>query len=321
MPAERAVEVRAFAPATVGNVGCGFDVLGLALEAPGDVVVARRAERPGVALAGVSGDSGRLPRQAERNAASVAARALLAAAGLAGGGAEEPGVELLLEKGLPLASGLGSSAASAVAGAFAVDALLGLALPATVLLAAAREGERAACGAGHLDNAAPSLLGGIVLVRSAEPLDVVPLPVPEGLAVALLHPHLEVSTRRAREVLPAAVPLADAVTQWGNVGAFVAALYRGDLDLLGRALVDLVAEPARAPLVPGFRAMQRAALDAGALGASLSGAGPSVFALCRDLAAAGRAAAAMKDAFTEATGLACDTLVSPVARQGARLLS
>lgn len=306
--------VRAFAPATVSNVGCGFDVLGFAIEAPGDVVVAEPLDEPGVRLLGVTGDGGRLPRDAATNTAGVAARALLENRGLDG-----VGVGLRLEKGMPIGSGLGSSAASAVAAVRAVDALLGLEASREELLAAALEGERAACGAAHADNAAPSVWGGIVLVRAHEPPDVVELPVPEGLSCAVVKPRIEISTRAARDALAPTVPLADAVAQWGNLGALVAALFTGDLELLGRSLVDRVAEPRRAALVDGFEAARDAALGAGALGAGLSGSGPSIFALSAGRREAEEIAEAMVGALA-AVGVASDRWVSAVGCPGARIL-
>ncbi len=304
---------RAFAPATVSNVACGFDVLGFAVDEPGDVVVARPRSRPGVELVEVTGDDGRLPRGAERNTAGVAVRALLDATGC------DRGVSLSLHKGMPLSSGLGSSAASGVAAAHAANQLLGLGASQEVLLACAMAGERVACGSAHADNAAPSLYGGFVLIRAADPPDVVPLPVPEGLACAVVRPHIEVETRASRGLLGDTVPLKAAVTQWGNLGALIAGLFRGDLELIARSLEDVVAEPRRAGQVPGFAATQRAALDSGALGCSLSGSGPSIFALCASLAGAERAAEAMATAL-EGEGLASDRYVSGVGTEGVRLL-
>lgn len=307
--------VQAFAPATVANVACGFDVLGLALEAPGDVVLAQRDDARGIVLGSVSGDGGRLPREAEQNTATVAARKLLDRLGV-----EAPGLRLDLRKGLPLASGMGSSAASAVAAVVAVDRLLDLRSPEEELLLAALEGERVVSGSRHADNAAACLYGGFVLVRSIEPVDVVRLPVPEGLSVAVLRPHLEMSTRDSRLLLGDRVELANAVSQWANLGALVAALYENDLDLVSRSLVDVVAEPLRAPRVPGFAEVQRAALDAGALGASLSGSGPSIFALCGDPERAEEAGRRMREALTKASGLHSDLYVSPICPRGARAL-
>jgi homoserine kinase len=315
-------EAAATAPATVSNVCCGFDVLGFALEAPADIVTARKTAAAGVSVAGISGDGGRLPRDPERNTAAVAAAALLRVARGPEGlrHHDGPGVELVIRKGLPLASGIGSSGASAVAAVLAVNAALGLDASPDQLLWSAMQGERAAAGSPHPDNVAPSLLGGFVLARSSDPPDLVRLPVPRGLACVVLHPALEVETSAARAILPASVPLADAVRQWANVGALVAALYSGDLDLLGRAMVDHIVEPRRAHLVPGFAAVVRAARDAGAIGSGLSGAGPSIFALCRSRDDAHRAGGAMLAALRRDGGVEGTLYVSPVATSGARLV-
>jgi homoserine kinase len=233
------------------------------------------------------------------------------------------GVELRLEKGLPLASGLGSSAASAVAAVVAVDRLFGLGLARETLLAAAVEGERAGCGAVHADNAAASLYGGFVLVRQdsgAGGFHVLELPVPESLFCVVVRPHAEVHTGQARQLLGDKVGLREAVTQWGNTAAFVTALHRGDLDLLRGALHDAVAEPVRSALVPRFREMKQAALAAGALGCSLSGSGPSTFALTAgrlEAEAVGKAMAGALDGAVEGF----DVIVSTVAAPGARILS
>ncbi len=305
---------RAFAPATVSNVACGFDVLGFAVEGPGDLVTAAPREGSGVSISGLEGDGGLLPREVERNTAGVAARSLLSLAGLS-----HLGVALHIEKKMPLASGLGSSAASAVAAAFAVDALFGLGLGREDLLRCALEGEKVACGSAHADNAAPCLYGGFVLVRSSDPLDVVELPVPDGLCCALVRPHVAVETRGARAVLGDSVPLAAAIRQCGNLAALIAALFRSDLTLLARSLEDHIAESKRAHLVPGFRAAQEAAASAGALGCSLSGSGPSIFALCASTVEAETVADAMLAAL-EKLGVAADRLVSPVGTRGAHLL-
>jgi homoserine kinase len=302
----------AFAPATVSNVGCGFDVLGFALEEPGDVVVAFRSDRDGVEIVDISGDEGRLPRELERNTASLAVRELLRLTG------SPQGAALVIRKGLPLASGIGSSAASAVAAVVAANAALQLGASPTLLLQSAMEGERASAGMVHPDNVAPALLGGFVLSRSIDPPDVVPLPVPPGLACAVLHPAFEIETRAARAMLPPTVPLRDAVRQWANVGALVAALHANDLDLLARAMVDHIVEPHRASLVPGFAPIKQAALEAGAIGCSLSGAGPSMFALCRSITDASRAADAMLLALQRHAGLEGHVFASRIAAGGAR---
>ena len=304
-------QVTAFAPATVANVGSGFDVLGFAVERPGDTVEARRREGGGVRLLEVTGDDGRLPRGAD-NTAVVAARCLQEKLG------EPFGVDLFLHKGMPLASGLGSSAASAAAALYAVNRLAGDPLTAPELLPYALAAERVASGAGHADNAAPALMGGFVLIRSTAPLDLVRLPVPDRLAVALLSPDVEIPTEAARRILRKQIPLADAVSQWGNLAALVASLYTADLALMGRSLGDLIAEPVRAVLIPGFAAVREAALEAGAIGCSISGAGPAVFALAASVATANGVAEAMRQAFTDA-GLTATAYVSEISRTGPRI--
>ncbi len=306
-------KVRVFAPATVGNVICGFDVFGLALEAPGDEVVAWPVDRPGVEIRTITGDDGRLPTAPGRNAASVAAQAVLDRVSAAHG--------LLLEihKGLPLASGMGGSAASSVAGAVAATAAVGAELDRPTVLACALEGERAAVGSAHPDNAAPCLYGGLTLTLPGQPIEVVELPLPPGLAVALVHPPLELETAAGRQALGASISLEAGVAQWAATAALVAGLYREDLALISRALVDHVAEPVRKAGVPGFDGVRAAALDAGALGAGLSGSGPSVFALCPSVDVAERAGAGMAEALAEAGVAGSDVYAGPVGRTGARI--
>ena len=305
--------VTAFAPATVSNVACGFDVLGFALASPGDEVTARIASA-GVSIDDITGDDGRLPREAERNTAGVAAQALLTAAG------ERRGVALTIRKGLPLASGLGGSAASAAAAVVAVDALFELHASMETLVACALEGEALGAGSAHADNIAPALCGGFVLVRVPNPPDIIRLPVPAGLTAVVVHPDLEIETSGARALLGDTVPLAAAIRQWANLGALVDGLHRGDFAQIGRALEDTIAEPRRAPLVPGLAAIKRAASDAGALGCSLSGSGPSLFALCRGTADADRVALAMTAAVRAEIGGNPQTYVSSIAPQGARVV-
>ena len=307
--------IAVYAPGSVSNVACGFDVLGFALGEPGDIVVAAPQDGPGVTIAAIDGDAGRLPLDPARNTAGAAVMALLQRLETI------RGVSLTIHKGLPLASGIGSSGASAVAAVVAVNELLGRPASLDLLLACAMAGEQAGCGASHPDNVAPSLYGGFVLARSANPPDILHLPVPEGLACAVLHPHFEVETGVARALLGEDVKLRDAVRQWGNVGALVASLFNGDRALLARSLEDVIAEPKRASLVPGFYAVKAAALAAGALGCSLSGSGPSIFALASSLAEAARAGDAMRKAFNAESSLGADLWVSLVGRQGARIVS
>ena len=310
MPGTSSVTV--FAPGSVGNIGPGLDILGLALDGPGDRVTAELAARPGIEIT----DSGHpdLPTDPERHAAGIAAAAVLAAAGAVG-----TGLVLRCRKELPLAGGQGGSAASAVAGAVAANLLLGSPLDATALLRAALASEERLAGR-HADNIAPILLGGIALVRSLDPIDVVSLPVPRRLRVVIAHPDQRMATAVARAVLPTAVPRALALHQAAQVAAMVAALASGDLALLGRALDDRIAEPARAPHLPGFLAAKAAALAAGALGASISGAGPSAFALADGDESAGVVAAAMAAAY-RSEGVAAATRVAAIDERGARSMS
>jgi homoserine kinase len=306
-------EVQVFAPATVANVASGFDVLGFALERPGDVVHLRRRETPGVEVVAIEGDGGRLPREAARNTAAVAAGGFLKRLDL------PFGLELTLYKGMPMSSGLGSSAASAVAAVYAANLLAGSPCAVQELLPFTMQAEEVACGTAHADNVAPALLGGFVLIRSYDPLDVIRLPVPPGLAAATVHPHTEIQTSDARRILKKEIRLSDATRQWGNLAALVAALYEADLELLGRSLQDVVAEPRRALLIPGFARVKAAAVETGALGCSISGSGPSLFSLCASLERARVVGEAMQSAFA-AEGLDSDLYVSHINPVGPRVV-
>ena len=307
--------VRAFAPASIGNLGPGLDVLGCAVTGAGDTVVAEWCDDSGVVVR----DPGHpeLPSDPALHSSAIAASAVLRQA--LGGGVRPraAGVALTVTKELPLSAGQGGSAASAVAGAVAANALCGSPLPVEALLDACLLAEATVAGR-HLDNLAPSLLGGICLVRSLDPIDVVRLPVPDSLFIVLAHPAQRLRTADARAVLPAVVDRAIALHQAAQVGAIVAALASGDLALLGRAIDDRIAEPARAPLIPGFRDAKAAALGAGALGASISGAGPTTFALVGDSACALAVAVAMEGAFA-AQAITSSVRVCEVDRVGARV--
>jgi homoserine kinase len=307
-------KTQAFAPATIGNIGIGFDIMGLALERPGDEVVAYAGQGKGLRIAAITGDQGKLPYEVEQNTAGMAALRLLEHLGESG----RP-IDLEIHKKMPLGSGLGSSAASAVAAVVAVNALLQGGLSKQELLHFACLGEEVATGGYVVDNVAPSLLGGIVLIRDAATLDVVALPVPDGLCAAVVHPHVEILTREARAMLRSEVPMRDFVRQSANVAAFVAGLYRGDMALLGRSLRDDIIEPQRAPLIPGFYAVQEAALAAGALGCSISGAGPSIFALFDTKDKAATAGAAMQNALSR-ENVKSTLYLSDVNRTGAYVL-
>lgn len=304
--------IKAFAPATIGNIGVGFDILGLALERPGDEVIARKSETPGLRITKITGHHGKLPFEPERNTAGVAALHLLEYLGETG-----RGIELEIHKKMPSGSGLGSSAASAVAAVLAVSELLRTGLSKRELLPFAVAGEAVATGSPITDNVAPSLLGGIVLIRDGATLDVHRLHVPRGLYAAVVYPHVEILTKSARALLKPDVPLDAFVRQTANVGAFVVALFNGDLALLGRCLRDEVIEPQRAHLVPGFYAVKEAALAvAGVLGCSLSGSGPSVFALSANSLAAEEAGLAMQRKFAE-HGIQSEIFLSAVNQEGA----
>jgi homoserine kinase len=297
-----------FAPGSIGNVGAGLDILGLAVAGAGDETTIRLADAPGIEVI----DPGHpdLPSEAERNSAALAAAAVFRKVGIS------PRVTIAVRKGLPLSGGQGGSAASAVAGAVAANHLTVGGLDAAALLECALAGEAVVSGR-HADNLAPSLLGGLVLVRSLDPLDFVALPVPSSLSVVLVHPAMQMQTRTARALLPTTVSRELAIAQAANVAAMVAGACLGDLRLLGRGVSDWIAEPARAPLLPGFLAAKQAALDAGALGSSISGAGPTAFALVDSEPVAGAVAAVMVAAYA-AAGLSATVRIAAIDREGAR---
>ncbi|MEN0020741.1 MAG: homoserine kinase [Planctomycetota bacterium] len=301
----------AFAPATLSNLGMGFDNLGLAVDAGGDTVrVSLEPGAPGVRIDAIIGAD--LPTDATTNTAAIAAAATLRAAGVG----DDVGAAITLEKGLPIGSGLGSSAASSVAAAYATNLALGVPLRKMALMDPVLEAEQAVAGR-HLDNVAPALLGGLILVRSVDPIDVVRLPVPGGLWAVIVSPAYPVLTRQARAALPDVVTLQDTVAHAGDLASFVAACFAGDLDLLSRCIRDRLAEPVRAAMVPGAEQALEAARAAGAIGASISGSGPTQFAFCRTRRSGEAIARAMCEAF-EAAGVAATWTISPTDRPGVR---
>ena len=291
---EELKEVRVFAPATVANVACVYDVLGFAIDAPGDEVVARHSTKPGLRIVEITGDHGKLPKEVSKNTAGVAAQDLLRHLGML-----DRGVELEIHKQMPSGSGLGSSAASAVAGAYAVNKLIGEPLTKKQLLPFAMMGESSADGAWHADNVGPCLLGGIVFIRSNQELDIAQLPAPKRLWVAVVHPELEILTKVAREILPKEVPLENVTQQVGNLGGLLCGLIQEDYELISRSIHDVIAEPRRQKLIPDFYRAKRDAMTSGALGFSISGAGPSVFALCEGEETARRVGAEISRVFSE----------------------
>lgn len=305
--------IRVFAPATVANVACGFDSLGFAIHQPGDIVEVTLREAGGVRITDVTGDDGKLPRQAEKNTAGVAVLAFLKHL------EETRGVDIILHKRMPLGSGLGSSAASSVAALYATNQLLGGPLVKEEMLPFAMEAEASACGSPHADNVAPGLLGGFVLIRSYEPLDVIPIDYPENLCCTILHPHIELRTEDSRRILRKHIRLSDAVIQWSNLAGLIAGLGKADFDLISRSLNDIIFEPVRSLLIPGFNKIKGAALASGALGCSISGSGPSIFALSTSMEKAREVGLAMKQAFSEMQ-LGSDIYVSAVNSIGPRIL-
>jgi len=307
-------EVRVFAPATVANVACGFDVLGFAIQAPGDEVVARHSDKPGLRITKITGDHGKLPKNPEKNTAGVAALDLLRHLGMS-----DRGIELEIHKKMPFGSGLGSSAASAVAGVYAVNKLIGEPLAKKQLLPFAMQGEASADGAWHADNVGPSLLGGIVFIRSNQELDIAQLPVPANLYAAVVHPEMEILTKVAREILPTEIPMVNATQQIGNLGGLICGLIQEDYAMIGRSIHDVIAEPRRQKLIPEFYNAKRAAMSQGALGFSISGAGPSVFALCEGEESALRVGKAISAVFDQ-INLENQCYVSPVNQEGVHVV-
>lgn len=307
-------EVRVFAPATVANVACGFDVLGFAIDAPGDEVVARHSDKPGLRITKITGDDGKLPLETEKNTAGVAALDLLRHLGMS-----DRGIELEIHKKMPFGSGLGSSAASSVAGVYAVNKLIGEPLSKKQLLPFAMQGEVSADGAWHADNVGPSLLGGILFIRSNQELDIAQIPVPDNLWAAVVHPEIEILTKVAREILPTDIPMVNATQQIGNLGGLILGLVQEDYAMIGRSIHDVIAEPRRQKLIPEFYNAKRAAMANGALGFSISGAGPSVFALCEGEDTAQRVGKAISGAFNNVS-LENQCYVSRINREGVHVI-
>lgn len=304
--------VRVYAPATIANVGVGFDVLGIALEQPGDIVIAQRIPEPGLKfrldapMTPVPGDN--------TNVAAHVAALMLSELNV------PYGVAMTLQKSMPIGSGLGSSGASCAAAVMAINELLDNPLDRKDLIRFAVEGERLASGFPHADNVAPSILGGACLIRSYKPLDVIQLPIQHPFYWVAVHPHLIVHTKTARDLLPKTITLQQATEQWGNLGALVTGLITGNANILSRSFCDMIAEPVRAPLIPGFYEAKEAALNAGAIGFSISGSGPSVFAVTESKVAADVIGHAIQRAFRQAANVDSDVYVSETNMQGARVL-
>lgn len=303
--------IKVFAPASVANVACGYDILGFALEKPGDEIIARFSDTPGLKITKITGAKNRLSYDIEKNTAGFAAQRLLEYLK-----EDKLGIELEIRKKMPFGSGLGSSAASAVAGVMAINELLKRPLTKRELLPFAVEGEQIADGAYHADNVAPSLIGGMILVRDNPSLDVHRLSLPKGLYATVIYPHIQILTKDARSVLSDKVSLDQCIRQTGNLGALIVGLYNADIELIGRALQDVIIEPQRAQLIPHFYTVKEAALNTGALGCSISGAGPSIFALSANSLIAENVGIAMQKVFTD-EGIENELFQSPINQEGA----
>ena len=303
--------VKVFAPASVSNVACGFDILGFALNGPGDEVIARFTDKKGLTISKITG--GKLPLEIQKNTAGYAALKFLEFIG-----ESERGIELEIHKKMPFGSGLGSSAASAVAGVMAVNELLRRPLEKRDLMQFALLGESIASGAIHADNVAPSLLGGFTLVRDSDTLDVHRIHVPRGLYATVIYPKVEILTKEARAMLKTEVPLKIATQQSANLGAFIIAMFNSDFNLIRRSLHDLIIEPQRAGLIPHFFAAKEAALKAGVLGCSISGSGPSIFALSENTLIAEQAGEAFKKIFQD-NKIESELFLSAINMEGAKL--
>ena len=304
-------EVKIFCPATIANISCGFDVLGVALDSVGDEMVVRKTEKKGVFITKIEGQN--LPLETENNVAGVAGLALLEKADYAGG------FEIEIHKKIKPGSGIGSSAASSTGAVWAMNHLLGNPFSKTDLVTFAMEGERLASDVAHADNVAPALFGGFTLVRSYSPLDIVPIKAPAELFATVIHPQIEIKTSDSRKILKTTLSLQTAIKQWGNVGGLIAGLLQNDYELIGRSLEDHIVEPIRAILIPGFDRVKKASLEAGALGAGISGSGPSIFALSRGRENAEKVARAMKEVYQE-IGVEHDVHVSKINHEGVRKL-
>jgi homoserine kinase len=301
--------IKVFAPATVANVVCGFDILGFAVNEPGDELIMEMTSKPGVNIISIEGDEGKLSLDPAKNTVSATVISLLKKLER-----EDVGLNIKLKKKMPMGSGLGSSAASEVAGLFAANELLGKPLSKMELLPFAMEGEALACGHGHADNVAPALFGGFTLIKSYEPLEVIALPVPK-LYCALLYPHVDVPTRDARQIIRSKVLLKDAVTQWGNIAGLISSLYTQDYNLLGRCMKDVIIEPIRSILIPEFDKMKEMAMGNGALGFGISGSGPTVFALFKSPDQAQKSLQEMKQMLTK-LGIESNTYLSEINESG-----
>ncbi|MDC9722960.1 MAG: homoserine kinase [Urechidicola sp.] len=305
-------EIKIFSPATVANVSCGFDVLGFCLDTIGDTMVVRKTKEKGVKITKIEG--AKLPFEAKNNVAGVAALAILKAADA------DFGVEIEIYKNIKPGSGIGSSSASASGAVFAINELLGKPFDNQKLTYFGMKGEAVASGAEHADNVAPGIFGGFTLVKEVSPLKVVQLPTPPELYATIIHPQIEIKTSEARAILPKEVELQQAIKQWANVGSLVSALYDSDYDLIADSLNDFIVEPHRSQLIPHFDNVKKAMLEAGALGAGISGSGPSIFSLCKGKEIAEKVASTIKKVYQN-TGIEFEIYLSKVNAEGIKIIN
>lgn len=305
--------ITVFAPATVANIACGFDVFGMAIDHIGDEVTIIPNDKNILQIKSITGDNKKLTKNINENIVAISIQALLDAL------KSNQGFDIYLKKRMPLSSGLGSSAASSVAGLFAANEFFGMPFSRAELVPFAMEGERIACGTAHADNVAPSLMGGIVLCRNVQPVEVIALPVPSQLYAVVIHPHYELKTIDSRKALPKKISIKTASHQWANTAGLVHALHTQDYALLGRCVTDHVAEPFRSKLIPHFDAAKSAALEAGALACSISGSGPSIFALTKGETNAKKIAEAMKSVYKKSK-MGADVYISKINSKGAKII-
>ncbi len=307
-------EIKIFCPATIANLNCGFDVMGLCLEGIGDEMIFRKSSEKGIRITKITGAD--LPLETEKNVAGVAALALLNSYTI-NGVAIDYGFEIEIHKKIKTGSGIGSSSASAAGAVFGINELLGRPFTKHELVNFAMKGEVIASGSEHADNVAPCLLGGFTLVRGYNPLEVIRMDSPTELYAVVLHPHIEVKTSDSRAVLQPLISLKSAITQWGNLGGLISGLYTNDYELIGRSLQDVIIEPMRKQLIPNFDGVKNAALQNGALGSGISGAGPSIFALCKGQEIAKKVAYAMSESYQN-TGIEFDMHLSKINSEGVK---
>lgn len=304
--------IRIFSPATVANVGCGFDVLGFCLDKVGDEMVVKKSQRKGIFITKIEGFE--LPYDVHENVAGVSALAMYAELDV------DFGFEIEIYKQIKPGSGIGSSAASAVGSVFGMNYLLGNPFSKIELIKFAMKGEVVASNSEHADNIAPAVLGGFTLVKQSNPLEVIQLPSPDALHAVIIHPQIEIKTADSRAVLPKNIPLSDAISQWSNVGSLVHALHTSDYNLMGKSLIDVVIEPHRSKLIPNFNSLQKISLENGALGCSISGSGPSLFSLCKGLENAKKVEANQR-AIMANTDIQFETHISIINKEGIKILS